>query len=253
MADFEFAASEGWQPLRWLGLTNSFFTLSEKEIHVIFQTWIILGLILAFCLFARLALTRGWKIPRYLALSFVKSFISMCNQSMGTFIYKHFVFITSIFTFILFCNTIPIIPWMEEPTQNINTTLALSIISFLYVQYQGIRVHGILGYLKEYIDPLPPMAPLHVVGKIASIVSMAFRLFGNIFGGSVILGLWTTGVLKQHVLLEILGLVTGLNFLILFFFGIFEGFLQAFVFTMLSLTYLSIAISQESSNHGATA
>lgn len=250
MVDFELSSTEYWQPLSWLGLTSSFFTLGTTEIHVIIQTWIILGLILAFCIFANLAIKRKWAIPRYLLLSFIKSFISMCKQSMGTFIYKHFAFITSIFIFILFCNVIPVIPWMEEPTQNINTTLALSLMSFLYVQYQGIRTHGILGYLKEYIDPLPPMAPLHVVGKIASIVSMAFRLFGNIFGGHVILTLWN-GVLSTHVLVEIFGLGLGINFLILFFFGIFEGFLQAFVFTMLSLTYLSIATQQESSSHGA--
>lgn len=252
MADFEITSTEYWQPLSWLGLTNSFFTLGSKEFHMIIQTWIILGLILMLCLFARLALKRGWIIPRYLILAFVKSFISMCKQSMGTFVFKHFAFITSIFIFILFCNIIPVIPWMEEPTQNINTTLALSLLSFLYVQYQGIRVHGILGYLKEYIDPLPPMAPLHLVGKIASIVSMAFRLFGNIFGGSVILTLWTS-VLKLNIVVEILGLILGINFLILFFFGIFEGFLQAFVFTMLSLTYLSIAIHEESADNGASA
>lgn len=252
MVDFELSSSEHWQPLKWLGLTNSFFTLGSFEIHVIIQTWIVLGLIFVFCLVAKWALQKKWPIARYLVLTFIKSFMSMCTQSMGNFIYKHYAFITSIFIFILFCNIVPVIPWMEEPTRDLNTTLALSIISFLYVQYQGIKAHGILGYLKEYIDPLPPMAPLHVVGKLASIVSMAFRLFGNIFGGNVILTLWS-GVLKSHVIVQILGLGLGLNFLIMFFFGIFEGFLQSFVFTMLSLTYLSIAVYKEPTNHGVSA
>ena len=74
---------------------------------------------------------------------------------------------------------------MEEPTQNLNTTLALAMTSFFYVQYNGIRAHGIKGYLKEYTEPFIIMAPLHIISKLASIVSMSFRLFGNIYGGAI--------------------------------------------------------------------
>ena len=170
---------------------------------------------------------------------------------MGSLIFPHFAFVTSIFLFILFCNIISIVPWMEEPTQNLNTTLALGITSFLYVQFNGLRAHGIKGYLKEYTEPFFIMAPLHVIGKLASIVSMSFRLFGNIFGGAIITGMYMN-LIKRYVILEIVGLGMGLNFVILFFFGLFEGFLQAFVFTMLSLTYLSIAIAHEEQADGAS-
>ena len=100
---------------------------------------------------------------------------------MGTLIFHHFAFVTSIFIFILLCNIIAIVPWMEEPTKSPYTPFALSIASFLYIQYSGIRAHGMRGYLKEYLDPFFIMAPLHLIGKLASIVSMACRLLGKHF------------------------------------------------------------------------
>jgi len=85
------------------------------------------------------------------------------------------------------------------------------------------------------------MLPLNIVGKIASILSISFRLFGNIFGGVTIAALYYNTI-EGSWLGESFGLLSGINFLITLFFGLFEGFLQAFVFTMLTVTYLSIAL-----------
>jgi F-type H+-transporting ATPase subunit a len=244
MNNLDVTAGHAWHPFAWLGLTHPFFTIGHDEVHMIVQTWIILVILFLLCLPIRWLLKNRYGIARYIILSGVNTMIGLCKQAMGTLIFKHLAFVTSIFLFILLCNIITIFPWMEEPTQNINTTLALSITSFLYVQYQGIRAHGIKGYLKEYTEPFFIMAPLHIISKVASIVSMAFRLFGNIFGGAMITSLYMA-LIKRSLIFELIGLGLGLNFLILFFFGLFEGFLQAFVFTMLSLTYLSIAIAHE--------
>jgi F-type H+-transporting ATPase subunit a len=88
------------------------------------------------------------------------------------------------------------------------------------------------------------MMPLEVVGKISSVVSLSFRLFGNIFGGSIIIRLYQ-GLVHGYLLREIIGLITGINLLLVLFFVLFEGALQAFVFTVLTLTYLSIALQEE--------
>ena len=64
----------------------------------------------------------------------MRSFIDLCSQSFGFFSFNHTAFIISLFTFILLCNCIAIIPWVEEPTKELNTTLALGILSFLYIQ-----------------------------------------------------------------------------------------------------------------------
>jgi F-type H+-transporting ATPase subunit a len=245
----EVAVEQAWHPFAWLGLTHPFFTIGHDEIHVIMQTWIILLILFFLCLPVRWILKNRLGVPRYLILSGINTLIDLCKQAMGKLIFQHFAFVASIFIFILISNIIAIIPWMEEPTQNINTTLALSLTSFFYVQYHGIKAHGLRGYLKEYTEPFFVMAPLHIVSKLASIVSMAFRLFGNIFGGAIILSMYSS-LIQRSIILEIIGLMTGLNFIILGFFSLFEGFLQAFVFTMLSLTYLSIAISHEEQECG---
>lgn len=235
------------KPLAVFGLNSAFFDI---DTHVVMQTWIVLLIIFLICLPVRWILKKRQGIARYLVLSFTRNFVDLCNQAMGKLIFKHFAFVTTVFIFILVCNIVPILPWAEEPTRNLSTTLAMSLTSFFYIQFHAVRTHGLLGYLKEYTDPFPIMAPLHVVSKVASIASMALRLFGNIFGGSLIYSTIYLGIIKSHVIFEIFGLC-GFNFLILFFFVLFEGFLQAFVFTMLSLTYLSIALAHDEQSNGA--
>ena len=228
--------------LSWLGLEHPFFNLNSTTV---LHTWIIIGIIALLALIARLFLLKKDSIFRFMALEFVATFLEMCEQTLGeNFTLRHFMFITALFIFILLCNVIIIIPWMEEPTKDLNTTLALGILTFVYTQWYAIKAHGFLAYCKEYFQPIFLMFPLHVLGKIASMVSIAFRLFGNIFGGAIISHIYLS-VIQGSFLWESLGLLSGFNFIIVLFFGLFEGFLQAFVFTMLALTYLSIAIAAE--------
>jgi F-type H+-transporting ATPase subunit a len=86
--------------------------------------------------------------------------------------------------------------------------------------------------------------PLNVIGKLSSIVSISFRLFGNVFGGSIISKIYLSFI-SGSIIFETIGLLSGINFLIIIFFGLFEGFIQAFVFAMLTMTYLSVAIQSE--------
>lgn len=228
--------------LSWLGLDHHFFTLNSTTI---LHTWIILAIIVLMIIPIRYFLTKKNSIFRYMIIEFVISFLDMCEQTLGSyFSFGHFTFITAIFIFILLCNMIVIVPWMEEPTKDLNTTIALGLITFIYTQIYAIKAHGFGSYLKEYFQPIFLMFPLHVLGKVASVVSIAFRLFGNIFGGAIISHIYF-GAIEGSIIWETLGLLSGCNFMIVVFFGIFEGFLQAFVFTMLALTYLSIALTAE--------
>lgn len=228
--------------LTWLGLDHPFFNLNSTTI---INTWIILGIILLIALPTRWLIRKKESVTRYVITEFSALFLDMCEQTLGGyFSFGHFSFITSLFIFILLCNIIVIVPWMSEPTKDLNTTIALGLISFIYTQVYAIKAHGLAAYLKEYMQPIFLMFPLHVLGKLASVVSIAFRLFGNIFGGAII-GHIYFGVIEGSLIWELAGLLSGFNFVIILFFGIFEGFLQAFVFTMLSLTYLSIALQEE--------
>jgi F-type H+-transporting ATPase subunit a len=228
--------------LSWLGLTHPFFSINPS---IVFNTWIVLLVLLAISLLVYFALKRKWTMIEHVAITFARSFIDICKQALGTdYSDNHFYFITSLFLFIFIANIIIIFPWLTEPTQNLNTTLALGIISFFYTQTHALRAHGFMEYIKEYFMPFFLMFPLHLLGKLATIVSISFRLFGNIFGGAIITHIYL-GAIEGSVILEILGLISGANIILFLFFGLFEGFLQAFVFTMLSLTYLSIALQGE--------
>lgn len=232
-----------WRPLAKLGYIHPFFDI---DMPVIIQTWVILLLFFIFLLPVRSWLKNKSGILRYLILTFIHSFLNLCNQTLGFFDFSHFAFITVLFLFIFICNSAAIIPWLEEPTKDLNTTLALGIISFLYVQIYAIKHEGLKKYITDYFSPFFIMLPLNIVGKLASIISISFRLFGNIFGGSMISHMHMN-VIEGSLLFELLGLFTGINLVVLLFFGLFEGLLQAFVFSMLTLTYLSIALQPNDS------
>jgi F-type H+-transporting ATPase subunit a len=131
------------------------------------------------------------------------------------------------------------IPAFEEPTSNLNVPLGMALLFVVLIGHGSeIRIHGIGGYIKSYFSPEGLigilMFPLNLVGKIAEVVSISFRLFGNIFGGVVIISV-VSGLL--HYMFMPIGLYG--------FFGIFVGTVQAFVFTMLALTYISMGAAEE--------
>ncbi|HRN78103.1 MAG TPA: FoF1 ATP synthase subunit a [Candidatus Dependentiae bacterium] len=221
---------------------HPFFTINARTIT---HTWILLGLLTLLLLVVRFIILKKKSTARFIVLEFVRFFIDMCMQSMGTFFsFTHFSFITALFIFIFCGNILSTIPWLEEPTQDLNTTLALGVIAFLYTQIAAVRAQGIKAYIAGYFAPFFIMLPLNIVGKLASVVSISFRLFGNIFGSSIITRIYFSAI-EGSLIAESAGLLTGLNIGMALFFSLFEGFLQAFVFAMLSLTYLSIALQGE--------
>lgn len=244
MQNFEIFHEQYWKPLEKLGFTHSFWNINTKTI--IF-TWIVLGIIFIFSILARFAIKRKYSILGFIFLSFVRSFNNLITNTIGFFSFNHFSFITSLFIFIFVCNIVSLIPWIDEPTSDASTTLALGISSFLYVQISSIIEKGFKEYIKEYFSPFFLLFPLNVIGELAKIISISFRLFGNIFGGSIISKIWISAI-SGSLLTEILGIITGLNLIIVLFFIMFEGFIQAFVFSMLTLTYLSVGIAHEEHN-----
>ncbi len=241
MKDIELLGGKQWQPLRQFGISHPFFAIDKSTV---INTWITLGALFILIILARFFLRRRLSTGRYIVLSYVRSFIDLVSQSLGYFSYNHSVFVVALFTFIILCNCIAILPWVEEPTKELNTTFALGLIAFFYIQIYAIKAHGFFGYLKEYFTPFFFMFPLHVIGKISTIISMSFRLFGNIFGSATIMHIYQA-LLAGSPWFQIFGLLSGLNILMVSFFIIFEGCLQAFVFTMLTVTYLAIALAHD--------
>ncbi len=159
---------------------------------------------------------------------------------------KYVWFPGSFFVFILSLNYLGLIPGLQSPTADLNTTLALGITALIGVHIIAIKENGIPGYLKHFIgDPWwlgPLMFPLHIVGELARAGSLAIRLFGNIYGEET--------VIFQLTLLG-LGIWFPVQFPMLFF-GLFGGFLQAFVFSILTSIYI-VTFLEHGDDHGAEA
>lgn len=141
----------------------------------------------------------------------------------------------SFFLFILFSNLIGLVPGFSPPTNNLNVTLALGVTSFVAYNYFGFRENG-LGYLRQFMGPVLLLAPfflvLELVSHLVRPVSLALRLFGNMFG--------------DHLVVEIFTELTKVGVPVLFYgLGLLVSGIQAFVFTLLSVIYVALAISHE--------
>lgn len=149
----------------------------------------------------------------------------------------HFTpYIVTLFLFIWVCNMVGMIPipGFMEPTRNLNVPLGLGLFAVAIVHITAIKVKGVWGHLKNYVNPVKnPLFILDIIGELSKVVSISFRLFGNILGGAII-------ILVVSSLVSYVAFPVGLNL----FFGMFVGTIQAFVFTMLALTYIGVEISE---------
>lgn len=147
----------------------------------------------------------------------------------------YFPVIGTLFIFIVTSNLIGLIPGLLPPTDNLNTTLALGIFVFLYYNYVGFKEHG-MAYIKQFLGPILWLSPLMLVIEIASHVfrplSLALRLRGNIMGDHIVLGVFS-------------GLVPYLLPVIFYGLGVFVAFIQAFVFCLMTMVYISLSTSHD--------
>ncbi|OFZ20109.1 MAG: ATP synthase F0 subunit A [Bdellovibrionales bacterium GWB1_55_8] len=143
--------------------------------------------------------------------------------------------IGTLFIFIFTANVFGLIPGFLPPTDNLNTTLALGAFVFVYYNYVGLRAHG-LAYLKHFLGPIIWLAPLMLIIEVASHVfrplSLALRLRGNIMGDHVVLGVFS-------------GLVPYLLPVIFYGLGVFVAFIQAFVFCLMTMVYISLSTAHD--------
>ena len=183
---------------------------------------------------------------------FVGSITDFFGGILGDQGKKYIPFVGSYFIFILFLNYLGVIPGLQPPTADLNTTLALGITAVIGVQIIAIKENGIGGYLKHLAGD-PPwlgvlMFPLEVIAQLSRAGSLAVRLFGNIFGEkSVVIELTKLGLI---VLIADAIPIIPVQVPMLFF-GLFAGFLQAFVFTILTSIYIVLFIEHHEEAHEA--
>lgn len=159
---------------------------------------------------------------------------------------EHYVpFLGSLFLYIWFMNLFGLVPLMRSPTSALNTTGALAVSVFLYVQYTGLRRLGPVKFFLHLAgDPkdvvgwclVPLMLPLHIIGEFAKPVSLSLRLFGNILGEDVLIGVFAgMGVALLAFAKLPIGIPLHLPFIML---ALLMSTVQALVFTLLSTTYI---------------
>lgn len=195
------------------------------NLEVILYTWIVIILLLVLGFIAARVPGNLQVLGEFLLTQIYK----LTEDSMGPELArKYFPLVFGLFMFLLAGNWIGIIPHLEEPTKDLNTTLSLGFLGFLTAHYTGIKTKGLKKYLCSYLEPLFFMLPLNIIGELSRIVSISFRIFGNIMGGSIII--LVISYLTYSLILP--------PFLYAFF-GLFVGTIQAFVFTMLTITYIA--------------
>jgi F-type H+-transporting ATPase subunit a len=227
----------------------SFLPVPFNTVHAdtVVITWIAMGIVLVTVgLLARFhPVTQLSK--RYTLLELIVSAIGgQVETILGRNGVSFVPLIISLFLFIFTLDEIGLFPFIHlSPTADINTTAALAIFVFLLIQAVGIARHG-LGYFKHLvIKPLGlgiPMLPILLIDELARPITLAMRLFGNIFAGEILLVVVGV-VIAAH--LGFLSVLANGAPIIIYLFNMFIGLIQAVVFTLLTIAYLITPTSDE--------
>ena len=200
--------------------------------HVIY-TWVVMALLIACgALGAKSVNLIPGKAQNFfeVVISGLEEFMVDITGEEGRWL---FPLVATIFIFVAVSNLIGLVPGFLPPTANLNTTLACALTVFVFTHIIGVKYHG-AKYIKHFLGPVWWMSPLiciiELIGHIARIVSLSFRLFGNMMG--------------HEIVLAILFGLAGLFFapLPIMALGIFVAFVQAFVFFLLSIIYFAGAM-----------
>jgi len=169
---------------------------------------------------------------------------------------KYVPFIGTLFLYILCQNLIGVVPGMKSPTSNLNTTVALAVTVFFYVQWTGIRENGIVGYVDHLMGSprdlvgwlmVPLALPLHILEEFIRPLSLSLRLFGNVLGEDSLIaafvGLGIAALAFAHLPF---GLPLQFPFMLL---ALLTGTIQAVVFSLLSTIYISLMLPHHEETH----
>ncbi len=200
--------------------------------HIIYSWFVMLILIVSGVIAAKgLSLVPG-KMQNFfeIIISGIEEFMVDVTGEEGRWL---FPLAATVFIYIFASNLMGIFPGLFPPTANINTTLSCAVVVFFATHFIGIKYHGVK-YIKHFLGPVWWLVPLifiiEIIGHLARVLSLTFRLFGNMMGHEIVLS----------ILFALAGLF--LAPLPIMALGIFVAFVQAFVFFLLSIIYFSGAM-----------
>ena len=260
-------------------VTSGFSIGSFTVTNTIFWTWIILAVLSVFFIWLGAGLKVKPTGKKQVVAEFIYGAIeNMVDDTMGPESRNFIPYFIALFSFLLMANISGFwgMGVVRQPTADIATPLAMAILTFVINQANHIKVNGLKAHLHSFLEPFPVLLPINILGEIASPVSLTFRMFGNLLGGLIIgvliysmlvgsnvMPIWVvvasvilcvlllsnmykkllklTGTIKKIAMalavvcflpLAITGFVHG-------YFDIFAGFLQTYIFCLLSMVYIT--------------
>jgi F-type H+-transporting ATPase subunit a len=200
------------------------------------QLLVVTGLIVFFVI-VRLSLSVERANPAQQIAEMVHEAIGgQAEQVIGHGYERFQAYVTCIFLFVLLNNLLGVIPGITAPTSVVVVPLGLAVPTFLYYNFHGLRANGLIGYLKQFAGPIWWMAPLlfviETISHLARVLSLTVRLYANMFAGDLL-----TLVFFSLCPLGVPVIFLGLH--------VFISFIQAFVFMLLTMIYLSLAVAHE--------
>ncbi len=205
------------------------FTIFGVPINAtLFYTWLLMAVLILGSWLATHHLSTGPHIGRTQAVLeiLVGSFKQQIKDVANDNPLKYLSFISTLFVFIAFSNLLSIIPWFQQPTASLSTTSAFAFCVFIAIPYYGIVNAGVRGYFKKFVSPTPILLPLNILSDFSSTFALAFRLYGNMLSGGVIVSVVMMLVpFFVPLPVQLLGLLTGM--------------IQAYIFALLAIVYVS--------------
>jgi F-type H+-transporting ATPase subunit a len=219
-----------------MGELFTFFGLISHDHSFIFLTHMLLAAAIVLII-AKMATSNLRLVPsgaQNVMEAYLSGVLAMGADVMGKAEARRYLpLVATIGLFVGIANVIGVIPGFEAPSAFLDFTLALALVVFTYYNFEGIRRNGIISYLKHFMGPVWWLAwlmfPIEIVSHISRIISLSFRLFGNVKGDDMFL-------------MVILMLAPWLLPMIPFALLTFMAFLQAFIFMMLTYVYLGGAV-----------
>lgn len=200
--------------------------------HVVYS-WVVMAILIIFgCLATRgisMIPSKGQNVFE-LIVTGIEDFMVDITGEAGRWL---FPIVATVFIYIATCNLIGLLPGFYPPTASLNTTASCALTVVIFTHLIGLKYHGIK-YIKHFLGPvwwmIPIIFPIEVIGHLARILSLSFRLFGNMMGHELVLGILFALAGAFFAPLPIMAL------------GIFVSLVQAFVFFLLSIMYFTGAL-----------
>lgn len=223
--------------------------ITESQVN----SFLVMISIVGLCLY----LTHGLKVKaetkRQLIVEWIVEKVdSLVNESMGEYFKGFAPFIAAIMALSAFSSLLSLFG-LYPPTSDVNIVAGWAILVFALITYYKLK-SGPLKYFKGFLEPVPILAPINIIGEFATPLSMTFRHYGNVLAGTVISTLlasalrglsqkalgWLPGILADIPILQI-----GIPAVLSVYFDVFSGLLQAYIFAMLTMMYVSGGFSMD--------